>query len=1291
MDLLDSTRSNPKIGDPRENLRIKILYSTVDFSIISDRKTFAIKTLDPEGFDSEWAYDNFGRIIATTDASGGVEARSYDVWGNLASVTDKNGNVTSYEYDALNRKVRSVDALGHEEIWQYDGNNNITRYTDKNGALTVFEYNALNQNTRVGGDASAPGGSSCGCTGGTSANGKEGRYEYDWKGNITKYTDPEGLVTVYEYDNMYRKIAEIKDSTGLNIQVRWEYDLLGRKVKETRVDNSLVEKHQITTFVYDKASRMVEARRWLDDENYLATKYSYDKLNHIVGMIDENGNLSTREYDAAYRLIRTTDREGLVVENIYNARGDMVQQVVDPEGLNIVTSNEFDGNRRLVKTLEPDGGISSRTFDHNGNMLSSTDAFGQVTSYEYDAMSRMIRTVDTMGHATTFQLDGLGNRVKVVDANCTITKTFYDLKSFVEKTIEDVGGIERTTHYERDKLMHPVTSIDAFNTVALTEYDKIYRPILRIADATGKNVVSETVYNSLNQVVKTIDAGGFETKYEYDNLGRRTRELLPDGGEVSYIFDNNSNVVEKIQKVSSTGQVLVTRYAYDKENRLIETIEDAEGMAIKTTRAYDILGRLASLTDAQGAVTSYEYDSENRIVKETYADGGEIHMSYDLKGRLVERRDQNNAVTNYFYDTRDLLVRKTYGTGGEQTFEYDSLRRLVRDTDNNNSLQMVSVTYIYDALHRQLSSTQSVGSGPAQTLCKVFDVFGHEIECHHPSGRIVRKTYTALHQVDKIFTSSGNGELLVTDYTYEYEDGDSDKRMVVIGQDFAPSTGVKLSVAVDEMSRTTSRVYQQAGAPLVGFEHSYNLQGNRTRDTHLHNPTDSETYNYDTAQRFSEYERDGGLTQSWNLDKLGNWKQFDNNGQLETRTHNNVNEVLSVSPDKNLAYDDNGNMTFYANKNFVWDANNRLTHVYSTTVPGQITRYYYTAMNNRVKKTVDTDGNGLLDDSTVYIYCGQQVCEEQNENGGFKRDYVHGGQFIDEVVMTSDAPSGLGRFSLTDLRYSVYAVVDSNGVVVERYQYDPYGKRTVMNAGYGVLAKSVIGQEFGYTGRQHDSEDAGLMYFRARMYSCDLGRFVGRDPLGTALDINRMIKGNIFNAGVNYIEGMSLYRAYFSVNGLDPSGQVSWQQFPDLPLVPPSIPPNPAGTSGSNPCNDYPEPTRCCGENGMEDDTYPTNAENVCNGFLSMYSYSQAAYDAASCVARCLATAEQANQRISSCSTRDVERLSDHMGCYISCGFTSFILERLSDGHNPFPDGSWDVGVGDLIPGFWDAFTEIFE
>jgi RHS repeat-associated protein len=52
-------------------------------------------------------------------------------------------------------------------------------------------------------------------------------------------------------------------------------------------------------------------------------------------------------------------------------------------------------------------------------------------------------------------------------------------------------------------------------------------------------------------------------------------------------------------------------------------------------------------------------------------------------------------------------------------------------------------------------------------------------------------------------------------------------------------------------------------------------------------------------------------------------------------------------------------------------------------------------------------------------------------------------------------------------------------------------------------------------------KETGLYYFRARYYSGSLGRFIGRDPS-------------------EYIDGYSLYGAYFIPNGSDPFGDQAW-------------------------------------------------------------------------------------------------------------------------------------------------------
>ncbi len=102
--------------------------------------------------------------------------------------------------------------------------------------------------------------------------------------------------------------------------------------------------------------------------------------------------------------------------------------------------------------------------------------------------------------------------------------------------------------------------------------------------------------------------------------------------------------------------------------------------------------------------------------------------------------------------------------------------------------------------------------------------------------------------------------------------------------------------------------------------------------------------------------------------------------------------------------------------------------------------------------------------------------------------------------------------------YSVAALTNAAGAVVERYRYDTYGNRTVL-APDGVTPRAVssYNQQVGFTGRYEDKETK-LWYFRARYYSGTLGRFIGRDPLG-------------------YVDGDNLYRAYYVPNALDPSGR----------------------------------------------------------------------------------------------------------------------------------------------------------
>jgi RHS repeat-associated protein len=78
--------------------------------------------------------------------------------------------------------------------------------------------------------------------------------------------------------------------------------------------------------------------------------------------------------------------------------------------------------------------------------------------------------------------------------------------------------------------------------------------------------------------------------------------------------------------------------------------------------------------------------------------------------------------------------------------------------------------------------------------------------------------------------------------------------------------------------------------------------------------------------------------------------------------------------------------------------------------------------------------------------------------------------------------------------YSVAALTDSTGAVVERYKYDAYGRQGIMNQNGTVsYSPSDYGNFIGFTGRYHDWE-TGLTYFRTRYEDPQLGRFLNRMP-----------------------------------------------------------------------------------------------------------------------------------------------------------------------------------------------------
>ncbi len=75
-------------------------------------------------------------------------------------------------------------------------------------------------------------------------------------------------------------------------------------------------------------------------------------------------------------------------------------------------------------------------------------------------------------------------------------------------------------------------------------------------------------------------------------------------------------------------------------------------------------------------------------------------------------------------------------------------------------------------------------------------------------------------------------------------------------------------------------------------------------------------------------------------------------------------------------------------------------------------------------------------------------------------------------------------------------IVSAGGDALERYVYSPYGLLTIYDVTWSnIRSASNYDIEYTYTGRRYDKE-TGLYYYRHRMLSAQLGRFISRDPIG---------------------------------------------------------------------------------------------------------------------------------------------------------------------------------------------------
>jgi len=133
--------------------------------------------------------------------------------------------------------------------------------------------------------------------------------------------------------------------------------------------------------------------------------------------------------------------------------------------------------------------------------------------------------------------------------------------------------------------------------------------------------------------------------------------------------------------------------------------------------------------------------------------------------------------------------------------------------------------------------------------------------------------------------------------------------------------------------------------------------------------------------------------------------------------------------------------------------------------------------------------------TTRYLHSGSDEIAEYDNAGNLLRRFVPGAGVDERAAWIESGaaapPASAIFYPHADRLGSVMAISNSTGAVTARFAYDAFGLSNSSSAGY----------PFRFTGQRLDPE-SGLMFYKARIYSTALGRFLQTDPIGTKDDFN---------------------------------------------------------------------------------------------------------------------------------------------------------------------------------------------
>ncbi len=792
-------------------------------------------------------------------------------------------------------------------------------------------------------------------------------------------------------------------------------------------------------------------------------------------------NLPESLYDAENRLTTYTYKETLQSGctppsgYIYAAADPLV--VTDPTGNHVDYAYECTGD----------------AYYPANRPISITDELGKVTTYAYDS---------TFAYNQVFDTTPPGS-------NGYIRRHYYLLSETNCSNGQFPGALKQVSDQER-------TAGQAGNRTVYTY------------DCTGNVAGVASLDTDLGQTERR------KKLYEYDladNMTKVTEKVLsPYSGSdnvTDYVYDQNARLLQVIERNNSSRY---NEYVYDT-NKLGLFLQDRRctpGIppTCRTyyTYTYDLDGHMKSRTDANGITLYEKYDARGRRVQESNWDPA-IYSScqtaqcwqetYDYTVDSLPRHifwdykmpPYSGDVTNdiwYWYDFDEACAPSC-----AELFS-GKLRAVSTkmEAGGQSGQPWRHVVYTYQ------QGTNTLGLLSKREIWKDADQYWFGGTTATKEDFWVDYTYDA-RQAPSVLTAHFPASTTEALRYFYRDDGLVASKCEWNGTSCSGwSTGYDYwrngwlkSITHAKTGMTLPKLIfgQSAGGSVTGtVANGYDLDGNRLRVDEWMNPTTyTNTYTYDGFNRLlnSSLGADS-LAVNHTYDAIGNIATRSRNGTTTSYVYDYLNQLQTATTCTpscstiNYCYDQNGNLVYRGTGTcastplFIWDYKNRLIQNNADGLAPKEKLAYDPLGYHRTWERHDNIGGTVR---TNFLFDDMHGIAAYDVNGDVM-DYDFYGQGSDELVSkwgcTNPPTCSTGtRYDyMADGVGSIVRILNTSAPNPRVYRHEPYGVRTNSSSAYF--------DRFGFTGREYDAyEGHALLWYRARWYDPEVGRFLSRDPV----------------------------------------------------------------------------------------------------------------------------------------------------------------------------------------------------